>query len=108
VLVRLQLSEPARVRVTFVRLAPGRRVAGHCVHPLQRNRKRPACTRLLRLRGLLSARLGTGPGTITFDGRLAGTQLVAGRYRLSVIATDRAGNLSRTGHLRLVIRPRST
>jgi len=75
-----RLDQAATVTVTLVRL-PSRR----CPRPLRRcvHRRAPA--------GTLSARERAGLDRMVFNGRVAGTLLLAGRYRATLQAADVAG-----------------
>jgi hypothetical protein len=94
--IRLRLSEAARLRLTFARVRPGRRVRGRCRKQTRRNRGRPRCRRYTRVRGAISPPGRQGANRIRFQGRLNRRRgLRPGRYRLVVRATDSAGNRSR-------------
>jgi hypothetical protein len=92
--VRYRLSEAAAVTFTVQRQAAGRRVRGRCVKQTRRNRRRPRCTRYVRLRGSFVHPGQAGPNSFRFTGRLRGRKLPASRYRLVAIARDPAGNVS--------------
>jgi hypothetical protein len=89
------LDEAGTARIAFGKAKPGRRVGGKCVKPTKSNRARRACTRFVAAGSFtIPARLGTN--TIRFQGRLDAThRLGLGRYRVSVSATDAAGNTSK-------------
>ena len=91
--VSLTLSEAATVRFTARRLRSGRRVAGRCVAPRTGNRRRGACERTTPTGGAVTLLLPAGPSVLGFSGRLK-RALPPGRYRLSVVARDVAGNAS--------------
>lgn len=87
------LSEPARVAFRFARLLKGRRVAGRCRKQTRANRSRPRCRRVRPLGGFtLSATAGANQRH--FPGRLGGRDLPAGRYRVTLVATDASQNAS--------------
>jgi hypothetical protein len=71
--LRLTLSEPARLELTVQRRS-GRR--------------------LVRVRGTVRARAASGRVAVRFTGRIAGRRLKPGRYVLTVVAIDAAGNRS--------------
>ncbi len=103
--LRFTLSEAARVTVTFQAALPGRRVGRTCRRPARANLRRPRCTRLVT-RGSLSVAGKRGPGRLRFTGRLSRTRRLApGRYRVTLRATDAAGNRSRIRTLNLRILP---
>ena len=91
--IRFTLSEAASVRVVIARSATGRRVGGKCKAPSKGNRKRPKCTRFVRVGSLkLAGKLGTNSSK--FSGRVGGHRLAAGRYRAIATATDSAAQVS--------------
>lgn len=92
--IAFRSATSATIRVTFAREAAGRRSRGRCVAPTRRLRRAASCTRLVALPGALSAQVGSGPGSVRFSGRLGGRALAAGRYRVTVQATDAAGRRS--------------
>jgi hypothetical protein len=92
--VRYALSEAARVAFTVDRQRRGRRVGNRCVKPNTTNRRRPRCTRFVRLRGSFAHAGQAGPNAFRFTGRLSGSKLARGRYRLTGLARDAAGNVS--------------
>jgi ELWxxDGT repeat protein len=96
---RYTLSEAARVLVTIRRASPGRRVRGRCVRPTRSNRKARRCTRL-RLAGRFAIDSPAGATRHRFSGRIGAKRLAAGRYRVTLIATDDAGNSSLPKRLR--------
>lgn len=100
--LRLQyaLSEAATVRLTLVRVRPGRREGNRCVVP------RPGATgtRCQRLITVLARTRNGAPGVNTSRLRLARRLLRPGRYRVRARATDAAGNRGamRSARLRIV------
>jgi hypothetical protein len=48
--------------------------------------------REIRVPGVLRRTLAAGTQTLRFTGRLGGRRLRAGSYRLTIVATDAAGN----------------
>jgi hypothetical protein len=88
---RFALNEAATVRFAFAQLLPGRKVNGKCVAQSARNRSHKACTRSVP-RGSLSFSAGAGPHKLFFQGRLTPTTtLKPGTYRLTITATNAAG-----------------
>ncbi|MDQ3632193.1 MAG: hypothetical protein M3417_13165 [Actinomycetota bacterium] len=83
------LSEAAKVRVTFSRVA---RVRGR--------------ERLVRLSGALVLDRQRGRSGLTFTARLADRtrRVASGRYRVALVATDRAGNRAAAVRRRFTIR----
>lgn len=92
--IRFALDEAGTARVAFAKAKPGRRIGARCVKPTRSNRSRRACTRFTAAGAFtLPARLGAN--AVRFQGRLdASRRLGLGRYRVSVSATDAAGNAS--------------
>jgi len=88
--VRLRLSESATVRLTPQRRAAGHRVGGACVRTTRANRRRPACTRYVVVRGAVTRKAKAGSLRIALSGR----RLAKGRLRLVLVASDAAGNAS--------------
>jgi hypothetical protein len=89
--------------VTFERAAPGRRVGRTCRRPAPNLRGHAGCTRYV-LAGTLTRRaLVPGAQQIAFSGRLGLRPLALGFYRLTVLATDQAGNHSMPHRLSFVI-----
>jgi Tol biopolymer transport system component len=99
--LRYRLSEAARVAVKVERQLPGRRTKGRCVKPAPRLQARPRCTRVVPA-GTLVRSGRAGANAVRFSGRLGKRALAAGRYRVTLVATDAAGNRSRPA--RLVLR----
>jgi len=91
--IRYTLSEAATVRFTVERRLTGRRVGGRCRATAPSNRRRPACTRFVAA-GTFSQSSPTGRTTKRFAGRIAKRSLRVARYRLTLVATDAAGNRS--------------
>ena len=72
------------------RVRGGRRdAAGRCV----KRRRGPRCIRYVRV-GTLTRSGADGANAIAFDGRIGLRRLRRGAYRLTVIASDAAGNES--------------
>jgi len=93
--IRFQLSEASTARIIIDRREAGRRVSGRC-RPAKRSlRKRPRCTRYVRMGSLLKRNLRPGAQRVRFSGRLGSRALRAGVYRATIVATDPGGNRSR-------------
>ena len=108
---RYELSEAATVTVTLRRRSAGRKVAGKCRSRTRANRRRPPCIRYRRLGRLRQAGVA-GSNTRWFGGRLGRRKLNPGNFRASFVATDAAGNRSRSKTVGFTIvgrrhRPRS-
>jgi streptogramin lyase len=103
--LRITLSEPATVTIRFERKLPGRRKAGRCVKP----RRAPHGRRCVRFASLGSQRRSAvrGANRLAIGGKLGRRTLPVGAYRLTIVATDAAGNASKplTRRLQVVARP---
>ena len=103
--IRFRLSEAATVRLRFDRVLPGRRRGRRCVAPRRNNRGARRCTRYRRA-GATLRRVGVaGANVVPFSGRIGRRALRLGRHRLTIEATDTAGNSAkRTKRFRIVPR----
>jgi hypothetical protein len=97
------LSEPAHVVLTVERLASGRKVGGACRRPARANRGRPRCRRPLRL-GALAQDGSLGSNSRRLPAKVGGKRLSPGSYRVTLVATDAAGNRSRRVRVSFTIR----
>ena len=89
--LRFTLSEAAAVRITVQRATTGRRSGGTCRKATKKLRKAKRCTRYVTV-GTLK-RTGTqGRVTVAFSGRIGKKALKRGNHRVSITATDTAGN----------------
>jgi hypothetical protein len=86
--LRLRLSEPAKLRVAVERAALGRKVGKKCTSASRARRKRPRCTRWLRVTTL---KRSSKAGAVKLS---LPARRLAGRHRVVVVATDAAGNRS--------------
>jgi hypothetical protein len=91
--IRFRLSEAASVRVVIARAVVGRRVGGRCRPASRANRKRPKCTRFVRV-GAFTLAGKSGANSFRFSGRVGGRRLRVGKYRATATATDSAGQAS--------------
>jgi hypothetical protein len=97
------LSEPARVVVTFIQPARGRKVRGRCVAQTHFNRHKTSCRRTLT-RGTLSLAGHSGADRISFQGRLSSSRrLVPGAYTATLTATNGARQRSAPVSVRFTI-----
>jgi Tol biopolymer transport system component len=93
--ISFRLSERARATLTFSRRARGRKVGRRCRKPTRRNRRARRCTRFVKA-GTLSVNGPAGANRVRFGGRLSRRKrLGLGRYRLTILTRDLAGNLSK-------------
>ena len=86
------LSEAATVTVTVEQLTPGRRRGGACRTDGGTGRR---CSIVRELRTLRTTS-AAGPLRISLPRKIRGVRRAAGGYRLTLSATDAAGNRSRT------------
>jgi subtilisin family serine protease len=93
--LRFRVNETVRVRIAIDARRSGRRVGRRCLRlePTRRNRRR--CTRYVAKGTYLMPGQLTGLVRRTFSGRIRRKALKPGPYRLSVTATDLAGNGSK-------------
>ena len=92
--VSFRLSEPATVRATVQRVLKGRRTGGRCRPATPRRRSAPPCRRYVRVPGAATKSLQAGTRRMRVSTRFAGRRLRPGLYRLTLTATDAAGNRS--------------
>jgi hypothetical protein len=99
--LRFTVSEPSLVTFTAEMVLPGRRSGKHCIAGRRHGK---ACTVYRKITGSLRIDATTGQNTITFTGRLGTDRLKAGRYRLTAIAIDAAGNRSSAARVTIAVR----
>ena len=100
--IRFTLSERATVRLYIKRVLAGHRIGHKCATGAGAGR---SCS-VYRAVGKLVRRTGRGRRKVPFTGRIGASPLRPGRYRLTVIAKDSAGNTSKPARARFtVIRP---
>jgi streptogramin lyase len=85
------LSEAASVKALVAAARPGRKTHGSCVGVSKSNRRSPHCRRYVEV-GSLGYRALKGANRFAFSGRVGGHSLKPGEYRLTLVATDAAGN----------------
>lgn len=96
------VSEAARVTVTLERLVPGRRSGARCV--AARKAVAGTCVKPTRIATLTRA-VPAGAAKLTISVRRGRTALPAGRYRVTVVARDAAGNAAAPQRVALTIAP---
>jgi hypothetical protein len=89
------LSENSTVGILLQRSAAGRSVRGRCVAPTHSNSKRARCTRLVAVGRGFSGPGSAGAHSLALP-RFHGRKLSAGLYRLTLTASDPAGNKATT------------
>lgn len=87
--LRLNVSEAATIRVTVDRLVQGRKRGSRCL-TLARTGKR--CTKAVRTGSVSGSAAGAGKVAVGVPARLVRKK---GTYRITVIVTDTAGNVTR-------------
>lgn len=100
---RFRLTEAAAVKLTLQRVLPGRRTrSGRCGRPTRALRRARRCTRFVK-KGTLTRKGVASLNRVKFTGRLGRRALALGRYRVLIVATDLAGNRSRSASKRFTI-----
>lgn len=89
--LRFTLSEAAAVRITIQRATTGRRSGGTCRKATSALRKAKRCTRYVTV-GALKRTAQQGRVSVGFTGRIGKKALKRGDHRVSITATDTAGN----------------
>lgn len=102
--LRFTLSERATVRIQIRRLSAGRRSGSRCVAPKRARRGAKTCTRSIAAGTLTRRGLAAGRRSVAFSGRVGLGALPAGRYRMSVTATDAQGLTGRPRVVSFTIR----
>ncbi|HEY7629579.1 MAG TPA: hypothetical protein VH817_02700 [Thermoleophilaceae bacterium] len=93
--ISYRLSEAATVEFTIRRKSSGRKVGKSCKRPTRRNGSRKRCTRFLK-QGTFTQGGTAGANSEPFSGKLGRKLLKPGSYRLTITATDPAGNRSKS------------
>jgi hypothetical protein len=83
---RFSLGEAANVTVKLERRKAGKRKGGRCVKPTRKLRNAKRCTRFVTV-ATTTRSLAAGSASVKL-----GRKLAAGRYRVTVVAQDAAGN----------------
>ncbi|MEA2422329.1 MAG: hypothetical protein QOF55_1428, partial [Thermoleophilaceae bacterium] len=87
------LSEAARGVFTIERRDVGRRAGAKCVKATHKNRGKKKCTRYT-LSGRFAVASSAGKNHHAFSGRIGSKKLTPGSYRVTLVASDPAGNTS--------------
>ncbi len=86
------LNEQASVSLAFTQRVGGRKVKRKCVAQTRKNRRKPACQRVLP-RAALSFTGHSGRNKVSFQGRISPSRkLPPGNYTLVITATNAAGH----------------
>lgn len=94
--LRFTSSEAAKLTLRFERPGTGRRTTAkgrRVCTPVKRRPKARACT-AYRLEGTLTRSIRSGAGAVAFSGRINRRALPRGTHRITLVATDAAGNRS--------------
>lgn len=92
--MRYRLSKAAQVTLRVERVGKGRRVGGKCRKQTAANRSRKACKRYVKLPGRIVKDGKVGLNRTTLAAKIGGRKLKPGRYRLTAVARDAAGQNS--------------
>jgi CSLREA domain-containing protein len=93
--LKFTLSEAASVLVTVERKGTGRRSGSRCVKQTKANRTKKKCVLFTRVaRVTLAGKAGAN--TKAYKGKVGSKKLAAGSYRVTLLATDPAGNKSKS------------
>jgi streptogramin lyase len=104
--ISYSLSEAARVSLRIERALSGRKSGKRCLKPKRSLRHKKKCTRYKRS-GTLVRSGKKGKNRHHFSGRIGKKALKVGRYRLSILATDAAGNKAKQKRKAFrIVRPR--
>lgn len=93
--IQYVLSEPASVSFKIERKAVGRMVRGKCRKTRQETRIKRRCSRFGTVGKFRNVSAREGANRQVFSGKIRKRMLHRGTYRLTAIATDAAGNVSR-------------
>jgi hypothetical protein len=87
--ISYRLSEASKVSFQLAKKLPGRRVGRKCVAPSAKNKGHKRCSRFKPIGARFKGSGKAGPNTVTLPN---GKKLAPGTYRLTMTATDVAGN----------------
>ena len=93
----LTSSEAGKAKLSITKSTSGRRVGGRCVKPSRSNRRRPRCTLTITV-ATRSATLAAGASSLALP------KLAPGRYTVSLVATDAAGNTAKAVTTTVVVK----
>ena len=92
--LRLTASEAGRLTILIESVRPGRRTRAHRCTPVRRRVRHGRCTAYAP-RATLTRTIAAGSARIALSGRLGRRRMRAGRYRISLVERDAAGNASK-------------
>jgi 6-phosphogluconolactonase (cycloisomerase 2 family) len=87
-----KLSEAGTLTFQVEQLTKGRKVGKSCVKPKSSNKKKKPCTRYVKVGKSWKLSAKAGSRKTAFSGKVGSKSLKAGKYRLSIVATDASGN----------------
>jgi hypothetical protein len=87
------LTEAASIQFRVDRISKGVWVKPNCRAP-KKGRKGKTCSRYVALPGAINTIAAAGANSFAWNGKLGGKKLAPGKYRLTAIAKDAAGNAS--------------
>jgi hypothetical protein len=94
--ISFSISEPAKLKATLARKARGVKKGKRCVAPpRKRKRGQKSCSRSIAAGSFSGNATKAGAGKLTLPAKLRGRKLAAGKYTLTLVATDAAGNRSK-------------
>jgi hypothetical protein len=99
---RVTISERAALRITISKATKGRRVGKACKLQTKANRRRRSCTYAKTVTTLRRSGV-TGAVSVAFTGKVGKRKLPPGRYTVTLVATDAAGNASNPAKLSFTI-----
>jgi len=82
--IAFQLSGAAMVKATVVRQVAGRRVGGKCLAATPARKGKPRCMRFVTAGPLPTASYPAGRSSVAFSGRVGGSNLKPGRYKVEL------------------------
>jgi hypothetical protein len=91
--LRLTTSEAGRLSILIERARPGRRTRMHRCKPVRIPVRHVRCTVYAR-RATLTRAICAGTARIALSGRIGRRRMALGRYRISLVERDAAGNAS--------------
>jgi hypothetical protein len=98
--LRFTASEASKLSILIQRVVPGKKARKgkkRICKPVHKQPKHGAC-KALRRRATLTRNIAAGRGRVSLTGRIGKRRMAPGRYRLTITATDGAGNRSKAIH----------
>lgn len=91
--IGFDLSEAGSLQFRVDRISKGVKVKGKCL-ALKKGRKGKSCTRYVPLPGAIDTSGVAGANSFSWNGKIGAKKLAPGKYRLTGVAKDAAGNQS--------------